>query len=129
MQVVDTKLIAYLKQQYCAPLSWESMGISAFLIFAVWTSSTTYLTFGKGELQNVNHFLSLYSYFSPCYLIFHHSLLPFRWFTIADALSLKRVVMTKLKPYSSHQMSCLTYVLDVFAIILWWDPRIFLLKI
>ena len=69
---------------------------SAFLIFAVWTSSVTYLTFGKGELQDENHFLSLYSYFSPCYLIFHHSLFLFRWFTTVDALSLQCVNITKL---------------------------------
>ena len=37
----------------------------------------TYLTFGEGELENANHFLSLYSYFSPCYLISHHSLYLF----------------------------------------------------
>ena len=70
--------------------------LSAFLIFALWTSSVTYLTFGKGELQDENHFLSVYSYFSPCYLIFHHSLFLFRWFTTVDALSLQCVNITKL---------------------------------
>ena len=70
MQVVDAKFVAHWKQQYWAPSSWGSMEFSAFLVFAVWTSSMTYLTFGKGELQNMHHFLSLYSYFSPCYLIF-----------------------------------------------------------
>ena len=38
----------------------------------------TYLTFGKGELQNANRFLSLYSYFSPCYFGYNHSLFLFR---------------------------------------------------
>ena len=64
-----------LKHQYWAPFSWESMAVSAFLAFAVWTSSMTYLAFGKGELQIANHFLSLYSYFCPCYLIVYHSFL------------------------------------------------------
>ena len=75
---------------------------SAFLIFAVWTSSVTYLTFGKGELQDDNHFLSLYSYFSPCYLISHHSLFLFRWFTTVDALSLQCVNITKLKTWTQQ---------------------------
>ena len=43
------------------------------------------------------HFLSPYSYFSPCYFISHHSLFLFRWFTKVDALSLQRVIITKLK--------------------------------
>ena len=85
---VDTKLVAYWRHQYWTALSWESMEFSTFLIFAVWTSSMTYLTFAKGELQNVNHFLSPYSYFSSCYFISHHSLFLFRWFTKVDALSL-----------------------------------------
>ena len=51
------------------------MEFSAFLVFSVWTSSMTYL-------------LSLYSYFSPCCLIFRYSLFLFRWFTTVDALSL-----------------------------------------
>ena len=59
---------AYWKHQYWAPLSWGSMEFSAFLVFVVWTSSMTYLTF-KGEWQTANHFLSLYSFFSPSYLI------------------------------------------------------------
>ena len=82
------EICGILKHQYWAPLSWGSMEFSAFLLFAIWTSSMTYLTFGKGELQNANHFLYLYSYFSPCYLISHHSLFIFRWFTKVDALSL-----------------------------------------
>ena len=68
MQVVDSKFEGYWKHQYWASLSWESMEFSAFLILAVWTTSITYLTSGKGELQTTNYFLSLYSYFSACYL-------------------------------------------------------------
>ena len=49
MQVVHSKFMAYWENQYRASLSWESMEFSAFLIFAVWTSSMTYLTFGKGN--------------------------------------------------------------------------------
>ena len=60
---------AYWKHQYWAPLSWGSMEFSASLLFVVWTSSMTHLTFGKGEWQTANHFLSLYSFFSPSYLI------------------------------------------------------------
>ena len=60
---------AYWKHQYRAPLSWGSMEFSAFLVFVVWTSSMTYSTFGKGEWQTANHFLSLYSFFSQSYLI------------------------------------------------------------
>ena len=60
---------------------------SAFLAFVVWTSSMTYLAFGKGELEIANHFLSLYSYFCPCYLIVYHSFYLFRLFTTVDALS------------------------------------------
>ena len=97
MQVVDSNFVACWKQQYWAPLSWGSMEFSTFLVFAVWTALMTYLTFGKGELQNANHFLSLYSYFSPCYLISHHSLFLFRWSTTVVGLSLSPVVMTKLK--------------------------------
>ena len=87
MQVLDSNFVACWKQQYWAPLSWGSMEFSTFLVFAAWTASMTYLTFGKGELQNANHFLSLYWYFSPCYLISHRSLFVFRWFTTVDALS------------------------------------------
>ena len=87
MQVLDSNFVECWKQQYWAPLSWGSMEFSTFLVFAAWTASMTYLTFGKGELQNANHFLSLYSYFSPCYLISHRSLFVFRWFTTVDALS------------------------------------------
>ena len=75
MQVVDSKFVGYWKHQYWASLSWESMEFSAFLILAVWTASITYLTSGKGELQTTNNFLSLYSYFSACYLISHPSFL------------------------------------------------------
>ena len=87
IQVVDSNFVACWKQQYWAPLSWGSMEFSTFLVFAVWTASMTYLANGKGELQNANHFLPLYSYFSPCYLISYHSLFVFRWFTTVDALS------------------------------------------
>ena len=87
MQVLDSNFVACWKQQYWAPLSWGSMEFSTFLVFAAWTASMTYLTFGKGELQNANHFLSLYSYFSLCYLISHRSLFLFRWSTTVDALS------------------------------------------
>ena len=87
MQVLDSNFVACWKQQYWAPLSWGSMEFSTFLVFAVWTASMTDLTFGKGELQNANHFLPLYSCFSPCYLISYHSLFVFRWFTTVDALS------------------------------------------
>ena len=87
MQVLDSNFVECWKQQYWAPLSWGSMEFSTFLVFAVWTASMTDLTFGKGELQNANHFLPLYSCFSPCYLISYHSLFVFRWFTTVDALS------------------------------------------
>ena len=80
MQVVDSKFVGYWKHQYWASLSWESMEFSAFLILAVWTASITYLTSGKGELQTTNNFLSLYSYFSACYLISHPSLLSIYFF-------------------------------------------------
>ena len=63
------KFAGYWKHQHWAPLSCGSMEFSAFLVFVVWTSSMTYLTFGKGEWQTANHFLSLYSLFSPSYLI------------------------------------------------------------
>ena len=72
--------MGYWKHQYWATLSWESMEFSAFLILAVWTASITYLTSGKGELQTTNYFLSLYSYFSACYLISHPSLLSIYFF-------------------------------------------------
>ena len=49
MQVVHSKFMANWENQYRASLSWGSMEFSAFLIFAVWTSSMTYLTFGKGN--------------------------------------------------------------------------------
>ena len=75
MQVVDSKFVGCWKHQYWASLSWESMEFSAFLILAVWTTSITYLTSGKGELQTTNNFLSLYSYFRAWYLISHPSLL------------------------------------------------------
>ena len=87
MQVLDSNFVECWKQQYWALLSWGSMEFSTFLVFAVWTASMTDLTFGKGELQNANHFLPLYSCFSPCYLISYHSLFVFRWFTTVDALS------------------------------------------
>ena len=103
MQVVDAKFVAHWKQ-YWAPLSWGSMEFSAFLVFAVWTSSMTYLTFGKGELQNMHHFPSLYSFSSPCYLIFRHSLFLFRWFTTADALSLLTCRYDKIKNLNSKKM-------------------------
>ena len=104
MQVVDAKFVAHWKHQYWAPLSWGSMEFSAFLVFAVWTSSTTYLTFGKGELQNAHHFPPLYSYSSPCYLIFRHSLFLFRWFTTADALSLLTCRYDKIKNLNTINM-------------------------
>ena len=87
MQVLDSNFVECWKQQYWAPLSRGSMEFSTFLVFAVWTASMTDLTFGKGELQNANHFLPLYSCFSSCYLISYHSLFVFRWFTTVDALS------------------------------------------
>ena len=40
------------------------------------------------KTQTTNRFLSLYSYFSPCYLISHHSLFLLRWLTTVEALSL-----------------------------------------
>ena len=79
MQVVDSKFVGYWKHQYWASLSWESMEFSAFLILAVWTAS---ITSGKGELQTTDYFLSLYSYFSACYLISHPSLLSIYFFYI-----------------------------------------------
>ena len=102
--MVHTKFVALWKHQYWALLSWESMEFSTFLIFAVWTSSKTYLTFGKGEMQNANHFLSLYSYFSPCYHIFRHSLFLFRWFTTADVLSLLTCRYDKIENLNSTKM-------------------------
>ena len=45
------------KHQYWAPLSRGSIEFSAFLEFRVWTSSMTYLTFGKGEWQTAKHFI------------------------------------------------------------------------
>ena len=93
---------AYWKHQYRAPLSWGSMEFSAFLLFVVWTSSMTYSTFGKGEWHTANHFLSLYSFFSQSYLIFHHSLFLFRWFTTVNALSLLSVVLKNLKSWTQE---------------------------
>ena len=104
MQVADAKFVAHWKHQYWAPLSWRSMEFSAFLAFAVWTSSMTYLTFGKGELQNAHHLLSLCSYFSPCYIIFRHSLFLFRWFTTADALSLLTCRYDQIKNLNTINM-------------------------
>ena len=101
MQVVDTKFVVHLKHQYWAPLSWGSMKFSAFLVFSVWTSLTTYLTFGEGELHNANHFLSLYSYFSPCCLISRYSWFLSRWFTTVDALSLLTCRYDKIKNLKS----------------------------
>ena len=101
MQVVDTKFVVHLKHQYWAPLSWGSMTFSAFLVFSVWTSSMTYLTFGEGELHNANHFLSLYSYFSPCCLISRYSWFLSRWFTTVDALSLLTCRYDKIKNLKS----------------------------
>ena len=127
MQVVDAKFVAHSKHQYWAPLSWGSMEFSAFLAFAVWTSSTTYLTFGEGELQNAHHFPSLYSYSSPCYLIFRYSLFLFRWFTTADALSLLTCRYDKIKNLNSTKMifkgrNLTSFVLTVFnkGVLLWW---------
>ena len=57
MKVVHSKFVAYWEHQNWNALSWKSLEFSAFLIFAVWTSSMTYLTFAKGELQTANHFL------------------------------------------------------------------------
>ena len=52
------------------------MEFSAFLILAVWTTSITYLTSGKGELQTTNCFLSIFilqrvlSYFPSIFIIY-----------------------------------------------------------
>ena len=130
MQVVDSKFVGYWKHQFWASLSWESMEFSAFLILAVWTASITYLTSGKGELQTTNYFLSLYLYFSACYLISHPSLLSiyffiytyiyifffFCWFATVDALSSKHFVMTKPKTWAWNQP---TWFLKDGTAVLW----------
>ena len=125
MQVVDAKFVAHWKNQYWATLSWGSMEFSAFLVFAVWTSSTTYLTFGKGELQNAHHFPSLYSYSSPCYLIFRHSLFLFRWFTTADALSLLTCRYDKIKNLNSTKMIFKGRNLSLVNFLWWTISEIF----
>ena len=127
MQVLDSNFVACWKQQYWAPLSWGSMEFSTFLVFAVWTASMTDLTFGKGELQNANHFLPLYSCFSPCYLISYHSLFVFRWFTTVDALSNEKTknlnstnMTSKGRNLTLENLFCKHWMIFERELLLWW---------
>ena len=62
--------MSYARGRNRKPLPWRRHGICSFFMFITWTALFTDLTFGKGESQRENHFLSLDSLMSTSLLIY-----------------------------------------------------------
>ena len=56
---INLKLVSYARGRNRKPLPWRRHGICSFFMFITWTALFTNLTFGKGESQRENHFVSL----------------------------------------------------------------------
>ena len=55
---INLKLVSYARGRNRKPLPWRRHGICSFFMFLTWTALLTNFTFGKGESQTANHFLS-----------------------------------------------------------------------
>ena len=76
----------------------EGMEFISFFMFIAWNALLTNLTFGKGESQTANHFLSFDSLMSATLFIY----LPYSLLLIQKQLKLQKLAKTKSKTHVQH---------------------------
>ena len=85
--------MSYARGRNRKPLPWRRHGIFSFFMFISWTALFTDLTFGKGESQRENHFLSLDSLMSTTLFIY----LLYSLLLIQKEVMLQQLAKTKSK--------------------------------
>ena len=85
--------MSYARGRNRKPLPWSRHVICPFFMFITWTALFTDLTFGKGESQRENHFLSLDSLMSTTLFIY----LLYSLLLIQKEVMLQQLAKTKSK--------------------------------